>query len=435
MGACYSCSSFKKNINNIKKPPQENNNEDQLILHNEFNNDDEYFSREDLIYYDQILKDEIEFNSKDHDSTKITNNEISTNLKKGKLLGEGSFGKVYEAFDDIKGQMIAIKEFKINILEGFSSSKLQILKDEASLLSRLNHKNIVKFYGVISDDSSFKILLELVAGGSISKMIETYKPFPENVCKKYTFQILKGLEYLHIHGVIHRDIKGANILVDRDGICKLSDFGGSKVITNEVEYKRKNTLHGTPHWMAPEIIKYSEYSRYSDIWALGCTIIEMLSGNPPFSHFKNPMSALYNIMNLTESPELPKEVKVSKECHNFIKCCLSIEPKKRWNVRKLLSHQFIKGKINRRSTKDIKNVKNNIVQKDNNQEIRVKDIEIKVDLVNKKENENIKENKEENDENKEKTSTEKNKDNIENMKVEESRKKIKFKRRNLGGIN
>ena len=170
-------------------------------------------------------------------------------------------------------------------MNNMSEEEKKVTIKEARILEALKHPNIVKFYGVVSEQHSFKILLELVAGGSIAKMIETYKPFPENVLKKYTYQILKGLEYLHIHNVIHRDIKGGNILVDRNGICKLSDFGGSKVITDEIEYHQKNSLKGTPHWMAPEIIKSMEYTRFSDIWALGCTMIEMLTGNPPFSQF------------------------------------------------------------------------------------------------------------------------------------------------------
>lgn len=118
-------------------------------------------------------------------------------------------------------------------------------------------------------------------------MLEIYKSFHENVIKKYTKQILEGLEYLHAHNVIHRgnnkvviclDIKGANILVDRDGLCKLSDFGGAKVIVDEIEFKQQNSFKGTPNWMAPETVKSMEYTRFSDIWSLGCTVIEMSTG-------------------------------------------------------------------------------------------------------------------------------------------------------------
>lgn len=111
----------------------------------------------------------------------------------------------------------------------------------------------------------------------MSKLLETYKKLSESIIRKYALQILEGLEYLHSHNIIHRDIKGANILVDRDGVCKLSDFGGAKIIEQEIDIKR-NSFKGTPNWMAPETVKKLEHSRFSDIWSLGCTLIEMATG-------------------------------------------------------------------------------------------------------------------------------------------------------------
>jgi serine/threonine protein kinase len=129
---------------------------------------------------------------------------------------------------------------------------------------------------------NFRILCRYVffityLGGSVAKVLETYKTLSESIIRKYTLQILEGLEYLHAHNIIHRDIKGANILVDRDGVCKLSDFGGAKIMAEEINLK-KNSFRGTPNWMAPETVKRLEYTRYSDIWSVGCTIIEMLTG-------------------------------------------------------------------------------------------------------------------------------------------------------------
>jgi len=142
----------------------------------------------------------------------------------------------------------------------------------------LNHKNIVKYYGTNKNKDYLHILLEYCVSGSICKLLEQYKTFPENTIRKYTTEILQGLEYLHFNNIIHRDIKGANILVDRDGVCKLSDFGGSKIIATELEFNRNNSFNGTPNWMAPEIVKNQEHSRFSDIWSIGCTIIEMVTG-------------------------------------------------------------------------------------------------------------------------------------------------------------
>jgi serine/threonine protein kinase len=141
----------------------------------------------------------------------------------------------------------------------------------------LQHKNIVKYYGVVRTDNYLHIVLEYCIGGSVAKLLETYKTLSESVIRKYAIQILEGLEYLHCHNIIHRDIKGANILVDRDGICKLSDFGGAKIVQEDIDIK-KHSFKGTPNWMAPETVKKLEYTRFSDIWSLGCTIIEMATG-------------------------------------------------------------------------------------------------------------------------------------------------------------
>lgn len=294
---------------------------------------DKYFSESDLRYYDIILENE------------PVNNIVlnfKNSYKLGKLLGEGAYGKVYECLDTSLGQVMAVKVFDIGKLSNkVIEEKLDSFIAESKMLSKLNHKNTVKFFGVQKTSQSFNIFLELVIGGSLSKIINTYGRLPEKLVKKYTLEILYGLEYLHMHNVIHRDIKGANILVDRDGTCKLSDFGGAKEIIEEFEFEVQNSLKGTPNWMAPECVKNMEYSRYSDIWSLGCTIIEMMSGKPPFNQFKTQMAALYNIMNVRESPTLPEGIKASDECKDFLSKCLAIEPRERWNVRKLLHHSFI----------------------------------------------------------------------------------------------
>lgn len=134
-------------------------------------------------------------------------------------------------------------------------------------------------------------------GGSIATLLSRYEKFPENVIRSYAKEILEGLEYLHAHNVIHRDIKGANVLVDGNGVCKLADFGGAKKICSNALL---NSFKGSPYWMAPEVIKQSGYGRYvllfvvsfarnrqADIWSFGCTIIEMATGKPPWGELAN----------------------------------------------------------------------------------------------------------------------------------------------------
>lgn len=236
---------------------------------------------------------------------------------------------------------MAVKEIDLKKiqLKGLDS-KLLSFEQEIFILSKLSHRNIVKYIGTIkSKDNCLQIILEYCIGGSIAKLLEQYKSFSEQVISKYTKQVLEGLEFLHFNNIIHRDIKGGNILVDRDGICKLSDFGGSKIIVEELESQFQNSFKGTPNWMAPEIIKTQEYSRYSDIWSLGCTIIEMLTGEPPWPNFKNHMAALYHILKTETPPPIPEIA--SNNLKDFLERCLRMSPKERPNVCELLKHPFI----------------------------------------------------------------------------------------------
>ena len=136
-------------------------------------------------------------------------------------------------------------------------------------------------------------------------------------------------------------MKAANILVDKEGICKLTDFGVSKALIedNALDNKKSLMIRGTPNWMAPESVKRLEYTRFSDIWSLGCLTIEMLTGEPPWSQYRNPMAVLFQLYNISEPPEIPSHL--SPLCKDFISSCFQIEPNKRLNVNKLLKHPFL----------------------------------------------------------------------------------------------
>jgi serine/threonine protein kinase len=145
---------------------------------------------------------------------------------------------------------------------------------EIQMLSKLEHLNIIKYYNAILFNNIIDVYLEYCSGGSISSILET-KQLNEDEIRDYTEQTLNGLNYLHNMNIVHRDIKGANILLNDEGIIKLSDFGSAKQILGNSEY---HSLQGTPNWLAPEVMKNGEYSIFSDIWSLGCVMIEMATG-------------------------------------------------------------------------------------------------------------------------------------------------------------
>lgn len=177
-------------------------------------------------------------------------------------------------------------------------------------------------------------------------IISKYGTLNEDVIKRYALQLLSGLEYLHDKKIIHKDIKGANILVDDNGHVRLSDFGCSKIIektlTLYLKENKNNGIQGSIPWMAPEVIKQTKYGRKSDIWSFGCTILEMITGKPPWFgyNFDNPVAAIMKIGLSEEIPEIPE--KISPELKAFLLGCLQRDPEKRMTIKDLLNHPFLK---------------------------------------------------------------------------------------------
>lgn len=187
------------------------------------------------------------------------------------------------------------------------------------MLANLKHPNIVRYIGTSKEKEKLNIFLEYVAQGSLSSLLVKFGSLNENIVVRFTKQIIEGLEYLHWNGVIHRDIKGANVLVDNNGICKLSDFGSSKNIGTALQSEKYNSLKGTANWMAPEVIKQTGHGRYADIWSLACTVIEMATGKPPWHHFGNPVYTMYHIAKKGLPPPLPDDI--SRDMEEFLLAC------------------------------------------------------------------------------------------------------------------
>ncbi|RZC72655.1 hypothetical protein C5167_048131 [Papaver somniferum] len=257
--------------------------------------------------------------------------------KKGKLLGRGTFGHVYVGFNRESGEMCAMKEVTLFADDAKSRESAKQLGQEIILLSRLRHPNIVQYYGTETVDDRLYIYLEYVSGGSIYKLLQDYGQFGELAIRSYTQQILSGLAYLHAKNTVHRDIKGANILVDPNGRVKLADFGMAKHITGQ---SCPLSFKGSPYWMAPEVIKNSSGCNLAvDIWSLGCTVLEMATTKPPWSTYEG-VAAMFKIGNSKELPAIPDHL--SEEGKEFVKLCLQRNPLHRPTAAQLLEHPFVK---------------------------------------------------------------------------------------------
>ncbi|KAJ9297892.1 hypothetical protein DTO271G3_4113 [Paecilomyces variotii] len=257
----------------------------------------------------------------------------------GDCLGKGAFGSVYRALNWNTGETVAVKQIR---LADLPKSELRVIMLEIDLLKNLDHPNIVKYHGFVKSAETLNIILEYCENGSLHSISKNFGRFPENLVGLYMSQVLHGLLYLHEQGVIHRDIKGANILTTKEGLVKLADFG----VASRTTGLHESSVVGTPYWMAPEVIELSGATTASDIWSLGCTVIELLEGKPPYWKLQ-PMPALFRIVN-DDHPPLPQGA--SPAVKDFLMQCFQKDPNLRVSARKLLKHPWI---VNARRTDSV----------------------------------------------------------------------------------
>ncbi|XP_026459326.1 mitogen-activated protein kinase kinase kinase ANP1-like [Papaver somniferum] len=237
--------------------------------------------------------------------------------RKGELIGCGAFGRVYMGMNLDSGELLAVKQVLIAVnSKEKAQDHIRELEEEVKLLKNLSHPNIVRYLGTAREEDTLNILLEFVPGGSISSLLGKFGSFPEAVIIMYTKQLLLGLEYLHRNGIMHRDIKGANILVDNKGCIKLADFGASKQVVELATISGAKSMKGTPYWMAPEVILQTGHSFSADIWSVGCTVIEMATGKPPWSQQYQEVAALFHIGTTKSHPPIPEHL--SAEAKDFL---------------------------------------------------------------------------------------------------------------------
>ncbi|XP_055085967.1 TRAF2 and NCK interacting kinase b isoform X2 [Periophthalmus magnuspinnatus] len=270
------------------------------------------------------------------------------------LVGNGTYGQVYKGRHVKTGQLAAIKVMDV------TGDEEEEIKAEINMLKKYSHhRNIATYYGAFIKknppgmDDQLWLVMEFCGAGSITDLIKNTKgnSLKEEWIAYVCREILRGLTHLHQHKVIHRDIKGQNVLLTENAEVKLVDFGVSAQLDRTVG--RRNTFIGTPYWMAPEVIACDEnpdatYDFKSDLWSLGITAIEMAEGAPPLCDM-HPMRALFLIPR-NPAPRL-KSKKWSKKFQSFIESCLMKSHSQRPSTEQLLKHPFIRDLPNERQVR------------------------------------------------------------------------------------
>ncbi|XP_052209288.1 mitogen-activated protein kinase kinase kinase 20-like [Diospyros lotus] len=269
---------------------------------------------------------------------------------RGEKLGSGASGTVYVAH--VLQDQCSIKNGLPSNVMAVKSAEVEwagpLLKEKKLLTRFQSCPHVIRCFGDnITDENGvqmYNLWLEYASGGSLAdRLTRLGRGLSEDEVRKHTQSVLKGLRHLHMQGYVHCDLKPHNILLVQED-AKIADLGSAKKAGNTLKKKqRKPSLRGTPMYMAPESIRQQDYQPETDIWALGCTVLQLITGKEPWRCDPGMASValMYRIASTDKVPEIPSAELMSSEVRDFLNKCLVRDPKSRWTADELLGHPFL----------------------------------------------------------------------------------------------